>query len=98
VLVPMLSALILVVVVVRLISYWSQASDWGDLHLLALASGAQVAHTLIGILDPETKDRLSAAVLELIMIVLLVLLAMRIRSREDSIPLADLQTRSLKEN
>lgn len=81
VLLPMLSTIVVVAVVARLVHHWAQTYDWGDRHLLALVSGALIAHTLVGILDPGIKDRVGLAVLGLIMVVLLILLAIHVRTR-----------------
>lgn len=50
VLVPMVSALAVAVGLARLVGCWSRARDWNDLHRVALASGAVICHTLIGVL------------------------------------------------
>jgi hypothetical protein len=81
VLLPMLSAMILVAGVAGLLRHWSRSYDWGDRHLLALASGALIAHTLVGILDPGVKDRIGLAGLEVILVVLLVLFAILVHHR-----------------
>ncbi|GCE51481.1 hypothetical protein EI42_05929 [Thermosporothrix hazakensis] len=89
VLVPMLCALFLAITVARLVRHWSQASNWGDRHLLALASGALLAHTLVGFLDIQnTTTRLGLVVLGLIMMILLSLLALHIRHKGRSAALA----------
>ncbi len=85
VLLSMLSALVLVAIVAWLVYHWSHSHTWSDNHLLALLSGALIAHTLVGILnshDPTT--RLGLVVLGLLMIILLILLARRIQARVTS--------------
>jgi hypothetical protein len=87
VLVPMLGALALVAVVALLVHRWSRTPYWSDLHRLALVSGALVAHTLLGILHFHytVLDRLGLIVLGLVMIVLLALLAIQVRNRDNSL-------------
>ncbi|HZR39370.1 MAG TPA: hypothetical protein VFB12_04595 [Ktedonobacteraceae bacterium] len=83
VLFPMLSALAVLGVMIWLVRQWAQSRDWSDRHLLALCSGALVSHTLVGILviTHTTADRVGLIVLGLVMIVLLVLFAIRVRAR-----------------
>lgn len=73
-------------VVTWLVHRWAQSRGWSDLHLLALASGALVAHTLYGALAiaPTTADCVGLAVLGLVMVVLLALFAVRVRGRISS--------------
>ncbi|HZR39590.1 MAG TPA: hypothetical protein VFB12_05720 [Ktedonobacteraceae bacterium] len=82
VLIPMLGVIIMAVGVIWFVQKSAQSRGWSDLHLLALASGALVAHTVFGVwvLVSTTADRLGLSVLGLIMTVLLILFALRIRS------------------
>lgn len=83
VLVPALGVLVIAGAIAWLVKRWSQASDWSDLHLIALASGAIACHTLLGLLAVArtTPDRIGLAALGLAMTGLLVWLAIRIRRR-----------------
>lgn len=83
VLVPVLATLILGGGVAWLVNRWSRAHDWGDLHLLALASGAVICHILIGVLAnaQTTADRIGLIVLGLAMIGMLTWLAFRLHKR-----------------
>lgn len=83
VLVPMLGAILIAGVMAWLVRHWSAARGWSDRHLLALASGALVSHTLIGdlIFPKTTVDRVGLVVLGLAMTGLLVLFASRVRDR-----------------
>jgi hypothetical protein len=83
VLVPLLGTLLIAVGVTWLVSRWSRAHDWGDLHLLALASGAVICHMLIGSLAyaQTTADRIGLIVLGLAMMGWLTWLAFHIYSR-----------------
>ncbi len=86
VLIPMLVALLLAAGTFWLLLQWSQARDWGDLHLLALASGALIAHTVFGVffLTVTPLDKGALAVLGAAMLVLLILFAVQLRRREHS--------------
>lgn len=81
--VPMLSALVVAAGLVRLVRHWARAQDWSDRHLLALAGGALVAHTLAGdLIFTKTSDQGMAVVAPgLLLIVLLTLLAIRVRAK-----------------
>jgi hypothetical protein len=84
VLIPMLVAASLAAVVFWLLRKWSQTRDWNDVHWLALASGALVAHTIFGVLflTFTPLDKIGLAVLGVLMVVLLILFAMCLRRRE----------------
>ncbi|MEV0150450.1 MULTISPECIES: hypothetical protein [unclassified Nonomuraea] len=81
VVVPMVAAALLAVVAGVLLRRWSAPGGWGDRHSLALAGGALVAHTVFGVIanGENATDRVSLAVLGLVMIGLLALLARRTR-------------------
>jgi len=83
VLVPIMATLVIGGGVAWRVHRWSQAHDWGDLHLLALASGAVICHILIGVLAnaQTTADRIGLIVLGLAMIGMLTWLAFRIHKR-----------------
>jgi hypothetical protein len=83
VMVPLLGGITLVAVMAWALRDWAAAGDWSDRHLLALASGAVVSHTLIGILIfPKTKvDLAGLIVLGLLTMVLLGLFAIRVYTR-----------------
>jgi hypothetical protein len=84
VLVPMLGALLLALLMAWLVRCWSQAYDWSDRHLLALASGALVAHSVIGglIFHHTVADLIGLIILGLVTILLLALFAIRIHGRD----------------
>ncbi|MFI6793104.1 hypothetical protein ACIBG4_37830 [Nonomuraea sp. NPDC050383] len=81
VVVPMVAAALLAVVAGVLLRRWTAHGGWGDRHSLALAGGALVAHTVFGVIanGENVTDRVSLAVLGLVMIGLLALLARRTR-------------------
>lgn len=83
VLLPMLGAVVILVGIAWLLRRWSQAQDWNDLHLLALASGAVICHTVVGalVLTHTTTDRIDLVVLALLMAGFLLWLALRIHRR-----------------
>ncbi len=89
VLVPALGSLLIAGGVAWLVDHWSQAQDWNNLHLLALASGAVICHILIGllVLANTTADRIGLAVLGLAMAGLLTWLTIRIRRRVSPVDL-----------
>jgi hypothetical protein len=80
---PMLLVVIMAGAVGWLVQQWARSHNWSDLHLLALASGALIAHTLFGalVLTQTTVDRLGLLALGLVMIAMLILLAFRLRAR-----------------
>jgi hypothetical protein len=84
VLLPMLVAASLAAGVFWLLRRWSQSQDWNDMHWLALASGALVAHTVFGVLflTFTPLDKVGLAVLGVLMVALLILFAMRLGRRE----------------
>lgn len=87
VVVPVALAVATVAVAGRHIARWSRAVSWDDRHLLALAGGATVGHTLLwGLTQPRTDaDRVGVVVLLLLTLVLLArltLLARRTAARE----------------
>lgn len=81
VLAPMLGALAVLVMIAWLLRRWSGARDWNDRHRLAVAAGAVLSHSLVGgaLLTHTAADRAGVALLGLATIVLLLLLALRIR-------------------
>lgn len=83
VLAPILGTVVIAGGIAWLVNRWSQASDWNDRHILALASGAVICHTLVGLLDPThtTADRIGLAILGLAMVGLLTWFAMRVHNR-----------------
>jgi hypothetical protein len=83
VLVPMLVAIAVPGAMIWLLPRWTATRDWSDRHRLALVSGALISHNLIGgvILTKTTADRVGVALLGLVMVVLLVLFAIRVRDR-----------------
>ncbi|RAQ94214.1 hypothetical protein [Thermogemmatispora tikiterensis] len=80
---PMALAVIMAGAVGWLVQQWAQSRNWSDLHLLALASGALVAHTLFGalVLAQTPVDRLGLLGLGLVMVAMLIVLAFRLRAR-----------------
>lgn len=70
------------VVAGRRIASWAGADGWGDRHLLALAGGSIVGHTVIWALTQPrtTTDRVGVMVLLVVTLVLLSLLARRTAS------------------
>lgn len=102
VLVPLLGTLLIGGGVTWLLSRWSRARDWGDLHLLALASGVVICHISIGLLayTQTTADRIGLIVLGLAMMGWLTWLAFHIhrrifsqdrsvKKREEALPVSD---------
>lgn len=83
VLVPMVSALSIAVGVVWRIRRWSRGRSWNDRHLLALASGAVICHTLTGVLAlaQTPADRIGLIILGLAMVGWLIWLALRVDRR-----------------
>jgi hypothetical protein len=83
VLAPMLGAMAVMVMMVRLVREWGANRDWNDRHRLALVGGALLSHSLIGgaILTKTALDRAGVAVLGFVTIVLLLLFASRVRDR-----------------
>ncbi|MCK2222039.1 hypothetical protein MF672_050775 (plasmid) [Actinomadura sp. ATCC 31491] len=79
--VPMAAAALLAVAAGMLLRRWTAHGGWRDRHSLALAGGALVAHTAFGVIanGESTADRVSLAVLGLVMAGLLALLARRTR-------------------
>lgn len=96
VLLPMSAALVLAAGSAPLLHLWSTTSGWQDGHLLALASGALVAHTAFGASAAAhtTLNRIGLVVLGGLMVGGLVLLARRVRARAASSPgVSDAQCR-----
>ncbi|GEM_PF-356323 len=83
VLVPMAAALVLAAQSARLIHRWSLTTHWSDRHLLALASGALIAHTAFGAIaiPDRTVDLVGLITLGVIMVGGLMVLARRVRAR-----------------
>lgn len=103
VLVPLVSTLLIGGEITWLLSRWSRARNWGDLHLLAVASGAVLCHILIGLLayTQTTTDRIGLALLGLAMMGWLTWLAFRlhrrsfsqdrsVQKREEALPVSEL--------
>jgi hypothetical protein len=87
VLAPLVVALALVVVAVRLVRRWSAAPDWGRPHRVALGSGALLGHSLLwGATQPATAtDRAVVGVLLVITAGALVALAREGAARPDRV-------------
>jgi hypothetical protein len=83
VLLPMLSSAAIFVGIAWLVSRWSQAQDWNDLHLLALVGGALICHALSGWLSPThtLADRAALTALALAMAGFLSWFALRVHRR-----------------
>jgi uncharacterized membrane protein len=83
VLLPMVGAVVIIVGIAWLVNRWSRAADWNDLHLLALASGAVICHTVVGdlALTHTLGDRIGLIVMALLMAGFLIWLALRIHRR-----------------
>src|SRR5262249_21713602 len=81
VLVPLLGTLVVAAVMIWLVRIWARGRSWSDRHLLALASGALLAHNVVGglIFTKTMAEGVAIVVLTLVMIGLLVLFAMRVR-------------------
>lgn len=103
VLIPALGALAIAVGVSWLVSRWSRSRGWNDLHLLALASGAVICHTLSGVLviAQTIADQVGLVILGLAMSGWLMWLAFHIHHRifsqdrsakriEKTLPVSDL--------
>jgi hypothetical protein len=74
--VPMLAAAVIATCVAVLITRWARARGWGDTHLVALAGGALVGHSLIGdLVFPKTLvNRVGLSLLIVLVIILVSLL------------------------
>jgi hypothetical protein len=83
VVVPMVGAAVLAAVIGWLIHRWSVMNDWSDRRMLALASGALIAHTAFGAIAIPDRilDLAGLIILGVIMIGGLVLLARLVRKR-----------------
>jgi hypothetical protein len=83
VIIPMVCALAIVALMAWTLRHWTAGRGWNDRHRLALVSGAVISHSVVGgtILTKSTVDRVGVGVLGLVLIVLLVLLAKRVRKR-----------------
>jgi hypothetical protein len=89
--VPMLVALVAAVATGYRLWRWSQLRDFGDRHLLALAVGAVVVHTLLGDLafSHSEADAIGRGVLLLLAVAGLVCMAASIRRREEESAVLD---------
>jgi antibiotic biosynthesis monooxygenase (ABM) superfamily enzyme len=87
VLVPLLGTIVVVAVMIWLVRRWAQAGDWSDRHRLALASGALLAHSVVGglIFTKSATQGVTVLVLTLVMIGLLGLFAIKVRGRADAL-------------
>ncbi|GHO49781.1 hypothetical protein [Ktedonospora formicarum] len=85
VLIPVVVALALVAVVIWLLNSWTKTYNWGKAHLLALVSGALIAHTVFGILflTDSMTELLGQIILGLLITILLVLCAFRLARRRE---------------
>lgn len=81
--IPMAASLAVAVAGLVLSRRWAARRTWGDAHALGLGAGLAVGHALIGVLfQPKTwPDHLGAGVVLLIGVLLLWLLATRVRAR-----------------
>jgi hypothetical protein len=85
VLVSLLVPLIVAAAMIWLVRSFTQTRDWSDRHLLALASGALIAHTVVGglIFSKTMAKGVAIGVTGLVMLILLVLFAFWVRHRVD---------------
>ena len=82
VLLPMVSALVVGIVVAVLVWRWAAMAGWSDRHLLALAGGSLIGHTLIFALTPHTlAERLSLLGLDGMVVLLLAALDRAVAKR-----------------
>jgi len=82
-LVPVLGAMAVAASMDWGLRQWTARRGWNDRHRLALVSGAVISHSLVGgiILTKSIADRVGVGFLGLVLIVLLILFANRLRER-----------------
>jgi hypothetical protein len=94
VLVPLLVPLVVAAAMIWLMQSFTQTRDWSDRHLLALASGALIAHTVVGgLIFSKTMARgVAIGALGLVMLILLALFALWVHRRADTLAESKAQT------
>ncbi|WP_236601041.1 hypothetical protein [Ktedonobacter sp. SOSP1-85] len=83
VLFPLLGTLLVIAAMIWLVRRFAQAHNWTDCHHLALASGALIAHIVVGglIFSDTMAEGMAIAALGLVVIILLMLFAIQVRNR-----------------
>lgn len=94
VLVSLLVPLVVAAAMIWLVRSFAPTRDWSDRHLLALASGALIAHTVVGglIFSKTMAQGVAIGALGLVMLILLVLFAVWVRRRVDTLAERKAQT------